>query len=191
MITCQLEDSVNILPGCGPKTQAKLNQASIFTLKDLIMYNGFVKGVANLKKLKEIAQQYIKDTKEFQNHNWYGCISHIIRDGSQVTRVKIKNLVFSPNRILVHVTWREKGSVRRKSVSLSTLVYNEIFWLNNDIVSDDSDDESEDPKNIDTDLLPKFEIDQKIFCQLSASEAQALRFHIKELHQIHNYLMSS
>ena len=143
---------VSELPGCGPKTLKKLHEHNVSTYRDVLACNNTS---LNLCKFKAYILSVC--SPELSCHNWCGMYAHILRSKQQVTRVKIENIIILPHRIVINVTWREKGQIRRKPVNPTSLVCIQMFWLSKDIVSDESDSESYDP--IQT-VLPPFVLDK-------------------------------
>lgn len=178
-----LTDDISYLAGCGPKTIKKLNLCGIYTYGDLLKYKGLITDVP-IVKLQNKAKAEICMKKQLSEHSWKNHTAHIIRSKGQVTRVKIDTLIISPHRILLNVLWREKGKTRRKSVSPMSVLCVQAMWTSNDILSDDSDEESCDFLQS---LLPVFSLDPYGFeiKNLKPTEAQALASIIKEINQFH------
>jgi hypothetical protein len=181
-------DSVSCLKGCGKISTNKLNSHGIYTYKDLIGYIGNIPGV-NLDVLKTLALDELRNTKEIDAHNWKDRIGHVIRAKGQVTRAVIENLIVGPHRVLLMVRWQSKGKTRRKAVSPVALLCAQILWIANDIISDDSDDESCEPMDS---SLPKFliDIENSKVNELSNSELKAVHSVIKETNQLYNCVYS-
>lgn len=155
---------VSSLAGCGRVTTRKLNNASIYTIRDLLLHEEHLPGV-DLGKLKAIARKEcyqlpITNTQEIvqiKAHSWYGHVAHVLRSRGQITRAIIGDVLVFPHRVLLSMTWRENRTLRRKSVSPIAVFCTQQLWLTRDIVSDDSgsEDETCEPLRL---CLPRLEI---------------------------------
>lgn len=180
----ELSDSVSHLKGCGKKTLEKFHSIGIHTYGDLISYSGLVLG-CDIIKFKEMAKKELSQKKHITSHSWHNRICHITRKNGGATRVRIKDLVIFPHRILMNVIWIEKKQTKRKSVSPLMLIATQVLWIDENIVSDDSDSDSCEKLER---VLPKLSIDPLGFDikNLKPSEGQALLSLIKETNHFRN-----
>ena len=71
-------------------------------------------------------------------HTWYNMQAHLMRPDGRVVRCVIKHFELIPYASL-RVTFTENSVRRQKRVSPLQLIAVHVFWLQNDIVSDDDD----------------------------------------------------
>jgi hypothetical protein len=166
------------------KTIKKLNSNGIYGVEDLIKYKGNIPGV-NIKSLKSKVTK--KDVKHISNHSWRDRIAHVIRSKGQVTRVKIGDILVTPHRILLNVSWTEKNTMRRKSVSPICILSNQILWLNQTIISDDEDEDEDDNLPPLENFLPQLQIDKQTLSRLTITEQRAVISLLKETNVSHSY----
>ena len=187
-VTYSEHDLVSSLPGCGKITVQRLNNCNIHTIKDLIQFEGKIKDVP-LDKLKQIAKKKTNKKIELSEHSWKGHFAHIVRSKGQITRVQIDTLLIAPHRILLNVVWKEGKNIRRKSVSPSVVLCLQITWLNQVIVSDDSESESHMPPV--TNTLPEFFIgaNYETTKNLDTEQKRALKSLQNEINQIAKVLI--
>jgi hypothetical protein len=192
-------DPVSLIAGCGSVSVQKLNEYRVYTYADLIAFSGHIPDFKYLQKFKTIAAKSLSNLDvqsrqltssqitEISSHSWIDHTCHILRAKGQVTRVKIDRLLITPHRILMNVLWRERGTIRRKSVSPIVLVSTQCLWLTNDIVSDDSDSDTYDP--VET-VLPKFLVDTKLQI-LDKLQIQAICSLVKEVNLLITCLLTN
>lgn len=202
-----LQDSIETIKGCGIKTKEKLNNMNIFTCEDLINYKGPLIGIPVTQLKKEIKksiqkidnninEEHIETCKHVSgiennicekriiNHTWQGIILHIIRSKSIVTRVKVGDIVIKPFSIELDVFWTKNKQSYRRTVSPLSLLHTHSMWSYNDIISENSDDESHEPTSK---KLPKFLIheDNNDFSNFHKTELTALHNIVKEVNRLY------
>lgn len=136
-----LTSDVTVLPGCGTVTKRKLAQLGIYNVGDLLQCTS---SNALVSKFKTIAQSNIppEPPKQEYAHSWLGYVGYIYRSSGKVTRVMVGKCTVLSSRVVVQVTWHERKEPKSKGVNIFQLLHNQFNWLNNDIVSEDSDSES-------------------------------------------------
>ena len=177
-------DSISFLKGCGRATCLKLNSHKVYTYQDILDFTGSIPGV-NIPGLQRTAREQLKNTIEIIAHNWYNLVCHVVRQKGQIIRAVIGKLIIGPHRITLNVTWTSRGKLRQTSISPVSILCTQILWLSNDIVSDDSGDESCDPFE---QKLPKFLVEPQhaVFQTLSLQQLKAVHSTIKETNQLYN-----
>lgn len=177
-------DTLALLKGCGRATIQKLNANGLYTYQNLLDFEGSVPGI-NLGTLRKVAVHELKNTKEVSAHNWQDRVGHVIRERGQVTRAVVENLVIGPHRVLLTVAWQSRGKTKRKSISPIAMLCTQILWLSNDVISDDSDEDSCEPMET---ILPKFlvDVENPVIKSLNPHELRAIHSVVKETNQLYN-----
>jgi hypothetical protein len=98
-----------------------------------------------------------------------------------------------PHSVNITVSWYNHGVKKKRSVSPVSLLCTQSLWSNYDIVSDesDSDSESESVPNVEC-FLPKLKIDvlNHSVIELDINKKKALKSMIKETNQLFNCLLN-
>jgi len=183
-VPVQATDPVSRLKGCGKVTTEKLNAHGIYDCQSLLNTTADIPSV-NLEVLRKRVRKALCPSKDIMNHSWKNMTCHIIRAKGHVTRAVIDNLVIGPHSIMLKVKWKHEARFRCKLVSPVAIMCTQVLWSASDIVSDDSDNDSCDPKII---MLPKFLIDTNHpnILNLTELELKNVQAIIKETNQLYN-----
>eukprot|EP01047_Picozoa_sp_COSAG01_P008374 COSAG01_NODE_330_length_18723_cov_96.763155_13_plen_191_part_00 len=186
------EIPVSKLKGCGKMTIQKLNANGIYTCRDLIEFEGSIPKL-NVESLKKKAQQQNNNQNIcIDSHNWKDRVCHITTKKNHVVRAKIGNLIIGKHFTALEVGWKTKCKTEKckKLVTPSAVLCTHILWITNDIMSDDSDEESEETV---TSVLPKILVDTR--CEavknLNPNQKKALHSVIKETNQLYACVLPS
>ena len=82
-----------------------------------------------------------------EHHTWYNMRAHLMRPNRGVIRCVIKQFELLPYTSL-RVTFTENGVRWQKRVSPLQIIAVHIFWLQNEIVSDDDDSSIEPTSSV-------------------------------------------
>ncbi len=166
-------DPVEKLRGCGRKTANKLQYLGIRNCGELIDAKFttpnpvFVRLQTTARNLVSIQPETLPIEKKnahylseegflvIECHSWKGLNCHTIRKGSLV-RVEIGPLIVKLHRISLCLQLVKGGITRRRYAHPSVLLLLQNMWLLDELTSETSDLESNDPISS---VLPKFTID--------------------------------
>jgi hypothetical protein len=130
-------------------------------------------------------------TTRLRYHSWYGKTCHVVRHTGKIVRATISDLVLEPSSIRLLVWWTSStGAKVSKNVSPCSVLYNNIYWFSNEVVSDDPDTENE--KCPEPDILPILSIStcgKKPNIHLTVIQIQALQALFQEIFQVRNRLL--
>jgi len=139
----------------------KLKSLDINTVGDVFRAPNAVKGVDlfNIKLAAKKAfpneQVNFHSTWKTNSHSWFDKILHFPRK-KQIIRGVAKALICEDFFIGVEVHFFDRGILKKKQVSVSTLLLTHVMWLEENIVSEDEDENDNVP--ILKETLPFFSV---------------------------------
>lgn len=177
-------DDITTVPRCGPATAKKLRANGINTVTQLLEFTGSIPGIT-MSQLKSAARQKLTPTISITEHSWYERNGHVIRAKSRVSRCIIGPLTITPVGCYLLVKWKVGKGYKQRAVTPVSIMTAHLFWLSNDIVSSD-DEDNENPQEPVQNVLPKLQVtcESKEIQSLLPSQVQALNKLIKEVNQM-------
>lgn len=185
-------DDVKLVPGCGIAKTTRLHANGIKTIGDLLACSIDVPTV-NIPALQKAAKQCLNPIVKIDAHSWMDRVCHIMRSKGKIQRCIVKDLHIGSHYISLEVQFQKSRQAQKllpKIVSPAALFCMNVFWLQKDIMSDDSETEDATFSMEKITILPKFfmNIDSPKMQQLSAVQLKAIHQVVKEVNQLRHCL---
>lgn len=191
----RLTDSVSALPGIGPQKTKTLNEMGLWTIGDILNYQGAQPRGINVPQLKTLIEQRLKSqpspvvtapaslSPHTDKHNWFGLCGHALLGRGKTVRVRIGELILAPYGCVLATSWRHKNDWKHRAISPLMLAVAHLLWTRIDVVSDsdeENDDEALEYRAAPTDL-PVFAVDDGQTWVLSETQRDQLQLACREV----------
>ena len=172
------QDPISSLHGCGLEQLAKLRKLNIHKLEDLVLFKSGTDGppFPEFESLRISARTLLE--KRINKHSWRGLHMRVRTRSGRVLRVLVGDLVVRAHSVVLETTCTTRQKTHVKYWSPVALAAFHNMWVNNDIVSDNSD--SEDVQKPFDYVVPHLQIESTDTSQFSTYQLFGIRTVIQE-----------